>query len=395
MLTQRAVEILSLDTLAGESAEEIIQRFSSKIDDISWEFLPVGGKNPDPLLKPCIEGKTTLFLPGPSAAYSHAFSGTETGLGIPAPPTSVSGSYRLETKECVFEWRCPSKGYDNLEDGLHAGHKISESTAVPLKTTHDYGFRMMHERGYDDLWIMGRRNGVPSNVAAIRVTSCAQEEFYSIPFTNGIAPNWAFWTYGDDDTVVKFEEGRREPFRNYPNGPIIVEEPGQKEFYQIIKSKDASASGGIFRHFFTLVPKHTYRLYIRVNTLEMRQVELSESMDSQAEWSFSIHMVANKSGERENLTSEQMAGFSPLPDGTTGIEAGQMLCYGSETTTGGKWIEHNTGDKRPGGIVGDITLPEDCDTITVWLRVSGNIASGVAMDWIKLEDLTVKAATAR
>jgi len=379
------VEVLSLDTHPGERAEETIQRLLSKIEELSWGMDPL--TNPAVRGYPYIEGTTTLVVPSGNA---HSFSGTETGFGIPAPPTSLSGSYRPETKEHVFEWRIPAEGYDVLEGGEHSGVNISQLTvtAEPLKITFD------NDPNYDwarrGFWIMGRRNGVPSNVAAIRVTSNAQEELYGIPFTNGIAPNWTSWTYGKPGPQVKFEEGRRAPFRplKYAGAPIEVKEPEHKEFYQVIKCEGTSAAGGIYRHFFTLVPKHTYRLYIRVNTLEMGQVKAPEPASRQATWSFSVHAVANKSGEHENLTSEQMAGLSPLSDGTKGQEAGQMLCYSPETTSGSKWVEYNTGEKRPGGIIGDITLPAECDTITVWLRVSGKVASGVGMDWIKLEDLT-------
>jgi hypothetical protein len=42
------------------------------------------------------------------------------------------------------------------------------------------------------------------------------------------------------------------------------------------------------------------------------------------------------------------------------------------------------------GAIPDITLPPGCDTITVWLRLEGQVDRDieVGMDWLKFEDLT-------
>jgi hypothetical protein len=43
----------------------------------------------------------------------------------------------------------------------------------------------------------------------------------------------------------------------------------------------------------------------------------------------------------------------------------------------------------PGREIGDITLPEKVDTITVWLRHQAEDSKGVGYLWIKLEDLSM------
>jgi len=70
-----------------------------------------------------------------------------------------------------------------------------------------------------------------------------------------------------------------------------------------------------------------------------------------------------------------------LPSGQTGPEAGRITEFGP-----GKLTAKNEYEIRSA----DITLPEDSDSITVWLRHTGKGTSGVGFDWIKLEDLSAK-----
>jgi len=146
-----------------------------------------------------------------------------------------------------------------------------------------------------------------------------------------------------------------------------------KPFYQIIKLDQAGGgTGGVTRSFLGLMPGHTYKVTIRLNTMKM--------LSSDANWAYSFHAVCGGANV-ENLTTRQMAGLDALPDGTKGESAGRVVQYGPQKSTMGQYQE----------AVKKLTLPEGADTITVWLRLRATKPGAqVAMDYIKLEDLGQK-----
>jgi hypothetical protein len=78
-----------------------------------------------------------------------------------------------------------------------------------------------------------------------------------------------------------------------------------------------------------------------------------------------------------------------LPDHTKGPTAGQVARYDYATSTKGEWLLRSSGTEGSGKSVGDITLPEGCDSITLWFRLEGtNVAdTAVGVDSVALEDL--------
>jgi hypothetical protein len=238
-----------------------------------------------------------------------------------------------------------------------------------------------------DLLVVGYRKNVPSNAGAITVDRFAQEEMTNIPFTLDVAPNWSAWSdqgslgsiqdsavispeQGDRGVVVP--EGKRQQYP-YPH------DPGEKRFFQIIKTHKPGINGGIWRKFLGLTPGHTYRIYARVNSLAMD--------GSQSDWSFSLHAAYHEASGKD-LTTEQFSGIAPLPNGNVGPQAGRLVGFGPGTTTQGEWEQHSTAEAAPGKEITDISLPEGISTITVWIRCSGPTPDGVGFDWIKLEDIT-------
>jgi hypothetical protein len=117
-----------------------------------------------------------------------------------------------------------------------------------------------------------------------------------------------------------------------------------------------------------------------MNTFDMDRVKDN--------WSFSFHAAAH--GKTVTLSPQQMAGTAPLPDGSTGLAAGQVASLGPGSTTKGKFAEYSTEKAGPNAQVLDITLPAGAEVITVWFRYSGAPSSGVGFDWIKLKDIIGK-----
>jgi hypothetical protein len=123
---------------------------------------------------------------------------------------------------------------------------------------------------------------------------------------------------------------------------------------------------------------HAYRATARLSTLQAKE----------GEWSWSFHATANRPGHN-SLTPEQMSGMSELPDRTKGPRAGQIAKYDYATSTKGEWVVRSSGVDGPGKSVGDIALPEGCDSITLWFRLEGTNVTGTAvgLDSVALEDL--------
>jgi hypothetical protein len=166
----------------------------------------------------------------------------------------------------------------------------------------------------------------------------------------------------------------------YPHKEI--QKPTDKPFYQIVKTKKPEGKAGIWRKFLGLTPGHKYRVTALLNTLDMDKAK--------GQWSFSFHAARNAPGGKD-FTPEQMSGEAALPDGSKGEKAGRIVCYGPGQTTTREWVYSSTdpAQRCPGREIGDITLPEKVDTITVWLRHQAEDSKGVGYLWIKLEDLSM------
>jgi hypothetical protein len=159
----------------------------------------------------------------------------------------------------------------------------------------------------------------------------------------------------------------------------FITEPDEKPFYQIVKTAKVGIQGGVWRRFLGLNPGHTYKVEVRLNTLQMG--------DCTNEWAYSFHAAYDHAGG-QGLTTNQLAGVAALPDGSKGPAAGRVALYGPGVTTKGKWEKRSTDKAGPGLEIKDITLPDNVTSITVWLRHSGADSTGVGMDWIRLEDVT-------
>ena len=135
---------------------------------------------------------------------------------------------------------------------------------------------------------------------------------------------------------------------------------------------------GIWRKFLGLKSGHTYKLEIRVNTLNM------DTNDSN--WSFSVHAAYDDTAG-SLMTVDQFTDSFPLADGSEGTGAGQFALFGPKATTRGEWLKCSTDIPPEGKTKSNIKLPENVTSITVWLRLTGANCSGVGMDWIRLEDM--------
>ena len=354
--------------------------------------------------------------PFPGTLGFYITAGTETGLGIPPPPKSLSCAYQPDTNEVVLNWENPPGGYDRIvviADGFPHGirgnsgnlttYKLPAGTLGPWRHGEDNAARL---HGGVDFCLIGIRGGTPSNGAAITFRDYGQEELSGLPFTTGgVAPNWTAWSVGGTQTAtleqkVKAQKttGRWPEIKIADDGKTAVHDPkwirsaADKPFIQVIKTTSPEAVAGVCRKFLGLTPGHTYRLSTRLYGLDMPK--------AQGDWSFSLHAVPAGQG-KSDLTVQQMAGSAALPDGKAGPEADRIALYAPGVSPVPAQPQPTTRPKRrPASapadepvadlVTGDITLPEGADTITVWVRHQAAHSTGVGLDWIRLEDITGK-----
>jgi len=332
---------VSIETHRGETAESVLQRLDQAIRAGRMYGFP-----------------ESLWFPGglriPDFPGEYSLAGTETGLGIPVGPLFLSGSYNQVKNETVFHWENPPREYDVVHPP--AGNLLVSNSTSCFEVGKDLGSHS----------IVALRHKTLSSMGVINVNANSQEELRSAPFARGIMLNWCSWSFAKVANTAVFEQGTR-PCLNLYEHPYT---PDGKPFYQIVKTKTADVQAGIWRKWLGLTPGHKYRVYVRLNTL---------AMDSSTNnWSLSFHISANVP-RGVAFTTDQLAGNAPLPDGTQGLEAAQMVTYGPGHTTKGGWVCSTM----------DIVLPTKVDTITTWLRHSGADSTGVGMDWIKVEDLSI------
>lgn len=380
----RNAACVSILTHKGESAAQVAVRLAEALREAaSRDRLAYQGWKLASAREGVLEG-----LPGSDRMGDYFLAGTETGLGIPKPPSSLTCLYDEQTRRVNVHWVNPPDGYDTIvvllswHDYEHSRPNRLAGDASDFVV--DPGWDIPHPVEVNDLdvRVVGYRKNVPSNVAAMHVSGHAQEERFGIPFSTGVGPNWSAWSTGVDGKGPHCEQRVREECVHKSDiRHSRVSAPEAKPYVQVIRAQDNRTAGGVCRKFLGLRPGHTYRLWIRANTFEMDKAE--------GEWSFSFHAVAH--GAKTTLTPEQMAGAAALPNDASGSTAGRIVAFGPGNTTKGEFAECSTEKAGAGGTSMDVTMPDRADTITVWFRYQGPPSgSGVGFDWIKLKDLTAK-----
>jgi len=383
----RNVAYVSVQTSTGESAESVAQRLADTINahhaeqnfrgghyDPHW--LWVGGYQVS-------ASGSNLILPGTPENYIT--SGTEMGLGIPKPPMFLSCSYDKGKNEVALQWINPPDRYDFiLVEGYWNDFDEQVTRLLPRESN---TFRIERNKipvDVNDLEfrVISLSDNIPSNAAAIHVSGGGhcQEETYGIPFTGGVAPNWATWSTAEKPDTAAFEQG--EKYTNLRQSYNPARTLSTKPFYQVVKTPPSGAAHGVYRKFLSLTPGHTYRIIACISTLEMDSVK--------GDWAFSLHGTHN-GAERKDLTIQQLSGLAALPDGRRGPQAGRIAYYHRGKTTKANHEIVFSGDKAASEVedASHITLPADANTITVWVRFTCSDTNGkVGFSGIKLEDIT-------
>ena len=367
----------TIETVPNEPASSVVKRLAEAINKtkpfywdthkVNWGIITTTDAYLDALL-------------GSSERY--IFAGTERGLGIPRPPRSVTAKYDENNFRFVLRWRNAPGGYDHITVLLKWKNNILQETDFIPGDAEEWVLDFKEKWWYTDIdiaemlsgldmWIFGTTDDIPSNAAGIHVRKNIQEELFGLPFAEGTAPNWTAFI-ADNRKTADVAMGVREELTASDSNPYYnaINTRDSKPFYQIIRA-DPTGASGVMREFLGLSPGHTYRLSIRINTLETK--------DKVGDWSYSFHAAPTMSGN--TLNHRQLAGVEALPEGQKGPDAARLVELGPQKTTRRKYNEFGA----------DVTLPPGKDAITVWLRLMGdNPEVAVAMDYVSLEDLGKK-----
>src|SRR5438045_8802340 len=104
--------------------------------------------------------------------------------------------------------------------------------------------------------VVGYKNGVPSNLAGLRLREYIQQEsLMNVPFSCGVAPGFKTWTLNTSTNALQFEQG------NLPGmmpGTDLRSSFVGNGFYQVLRGS-GTFNGGVSRRFLGLTPGHIYR----------------------------------------------------------------------------------------------------------------------------------------
>lgn len=370
----------------GETAESVASRLAFEVATCEALKNPFprgirvsGQAMPSPLLE---AGSASLRLIGgqsaPGGGGGWMLGGSETGLGIPPAPTSLSAWFDPSSGFTTLHWVNPPGGYDRVSIVVGATPFVfvpGQTTSYELETRGG-GLGspdMTRFGGY--FCVVGEKAGVPSNGVVIRANNRRVEALMNVPFSRGTAPGFTGWRFHTPSNALTFEEGR------FPGaGPgVSLRSSGDGAFYQILKGS-GTFQGGVCRRFLGLPRGHSYRISAR----------MAASGGGAGAWSLSFHAAQGPVVDSEP-TAAQMAGQQPLPDGRSGPAAGRIALLDSSTAREIPWSPYRSAaDAPPTAPSTDVTLlPAAGDSIAVWFVLRGERVDNVTscIDSVAIEDL--------
>jgi len=197
----RNARFANLKTTSGETAESVSERLARLINEEA-PFLWGKGRN----LVTSSAGTIDGLL---GTRHDYIIAGTEVGLGIPEPPTSLSCSLDSGSKTIALRWINPPEDYDLITIVLNWDHYNHRGEPEIPGNSESYVLDL-NKRSINlvtglDAWVFGSINGIPSNAAAVHLDGNSQEELFGIPFTSGVAPNWKAWSLDTAQNIKQFE----------------------------------------------------------------------------------------------------------------------------------------------------------------------------------------------
>jgi len=377
-ISEAGNHVVRVETAPGEHARSVAARLASAIDSSPIGLITLAAFVEEPADMSYVQvDETTLRVTGISGRY--ATGGTETGLGIPVRPSSVCGQWDTDGSALSVHW-LNNGAYDKIRVAAYSPKHGCTSRPVDAAASR-YVFSDLggpQETGLVQVIVTGYRQGVPSNAARAWIGRCAVLDVPAVPFSQEVAVNWHRW--GQADVVAAAEYGSvisRQPFEGdapEANGDVSLRRRGQ-----LVRWMSPETPGGLMRYFPGLLRGRTYRVSVRVSTLDI-------AADPSASWSLKVY-----------------TGQTRLPEGSLAVHEGpsqvaQLLRDNERTVlmgtldqsrvTGDDWVTVSTSAAQPDGGPHDIVLSDPEDVLFVCLRFQGTMPSGAAFDLVRVEDVT-------
>ncbi|MBX3180425.1 MAG: hypothetical protein KF886_24005 [Candidatus Hydrogenedentes bacterium] len=327
-------------------------------------------------------------IPGLYLAGSRGevvIGGTETGLGLLPPVGSVSAGYDAKQHRHTFRWHEKHRYTSVYACGLGGG-------GVPVSGTRDIKDpRPFHSvpagrlgsNIYRYAYIVGFKDGLPTNASYIYTCETDQIEYFYHPFTNGIASNWTGWN--SQDSPLVFRE------QIYPDMESVTETQAgmmghTRELVsrcaQSILSESPNSHGGMYRFFIAQTPGRIFRPALRCHIME-------EAQEFEGEWAFEIMtgvVDPERAYEMDNATRIVTA------DAWAELEAnGEQISkwrFDQTMEHTDDWIMNQTGGQESEIPQKDIVLGESKTAVFFCVRLTGHKPNGIAMDGVRLVDVT-------
>lgn len=364
-----------IDTQPGESPESVAKRLAHAIN---WEWVQYGWRI-DTVQS---SGSMLYRIPG---GIDYSLAGTETGLGIPKPPHSLTAIYDPTIDGFRLKWengdnyehiRYSNSGYPGNAPTSATSHVISQVSARRTGTMF---------RGADDFYfvVCGIKNGIPSASAAIRANKCVQCESTGYRSDEGLLSNWRSWSADGDRKAVRARVGEKAGKKTSGMPDCQVE--SQYPIFQAVSTSKPGVKCGVVRKFVGLSAGSRYCVDAFTSVPASGPFAQNAHYELFAAPAHDLDEASlSKLGEPAALQAKGKLGEVRLLDSSS-----------SPSLSGKGWKSVAPG---LGKLASDpvITLPEGFDEIVVW-AVCQNIPQEqeIGIDWLTLKDLTCEAEIAR
>lgn len=313
--------------------------------------------------------------------------GTETGLGILPPAGSVSASYDKASRSYKLRWHERSN-YDEVylrQLGTQWHAKVKQSDENYVSSSEVSTGSLMREVSRP-LYVVGFREGLPTNASYIIASENQQVDSFFHPFTGGLTTNWTGWRSVDGRSIAFAEQRFSE---SLPAPPVDRWKETSNRSAQIIQTKDLSGKGGMYRFFIAQTPGRIYRPALRCHIVE-------EAEGFGGEWAFEIMTGVI---DPERAYEMDYATWVLDEDAWTKFESSgaQISKWRFDHTMArtDEWIMNQTGAQESDVLQKDIVLGESKTAVFFYVRLTGHKPNGIAIDGVRLVDVTDGFADAK
>jgi hypothetical protein len=248
---------ISIKTAPGESAEVVAGRLYAALKaapDVASEFMRPGEAG---VTGGVISGMREPLYWGP-----ELLAGSETGLGIPPPPRSVTLRYDFKADEILILWETSSKDVDASLPWALGGlaafpDNIQRSGSVRRFIFQNASSFMKMNHGGFPMTVINYSGRTPSAGSSVQLTGNRLDEVNESPFPGrAVAPNWESYVATKDGSRVEFKEGVMQGWRRRVH-----------QYYQEFRVSSGAEDGryrfGVWRKFLGLTPGRMYRVGLK------------------------------------------------------------------------------------------------------------------------------------